>query len=101
MLIIESGVDYDDVLKEAQELGFAEADPTADVEGHDVRAKIALLAKLSLGVYVEPEQVPTTGISSVSSFDFKYSHYLGSTIKMLGMARVTENDEIAIMVPLL
>ena len=80
------GVDYADVLKEAQELGYAEADPTADVEGHDVRAKIALLTKLALGVFVEPEQVATTGISSVSSFDFKYSHYLKSTIKMLGMA---------------
>jgi len=53
------GMDYADVLKEAQDAGFAEADPTADVDGLDVRAKIALLTKLGIGMYVEPEQVPT------------------------------------------
>ena len=63
----DEGSDYDIVLKEAQDLGFAEADPTADVEGHDVQAKIALLAKLAFGQAVSFETIPTTGISKLSS----------------------------------
>ena len=58
---MEAGADYVEVLKEAQELGFAEADPTADVEGHDVRAKIALLAKLAFGQSVAVEDIPCKG----------------------------------------
>lgn len=64
----DEGADYGDVLKQAQDLGFAEADPTADVEGHDVQAKIALLAKLSFGVSVPFEEVPTTGISKITRY---------------------------------
>ncbi|KAJ8609175.1 hypothetical protein CTAYLR_008419 [Chrysophaeum taylorii] len=82
-----SNVDYGDVLKEAQELGFAEADPTADVEGHDVRAKIALLAKLAFGTTVSVEAIPTLGISRIQAVDFDYAKLLGATIRLLGTAR--------------
>ena len=83
---MEEGVDYDDVLKEAQDLGFAEADPTADVEGHDVRAKIAILAKLAFGTSVSVESIPCMGITNISVIDFAYAKSMGCTIKLIGTA---------------
>jgi len=91
------GVDYANVLKEAQDLGFAEADPTADVGGFDVRAKIALLARLGFGTYIDCEDIPTDGITEVSSDDFMYAKHLKATIKLLGVARMS-NDVLTIMV---
>mmetsp|Transcript_2099 Transcript_2099/g.6401 ORF Transcript_2099/g.6401 Transcript_2099/m.6401 type:complete len:416 (-) Transcript_2099:314-1561(-) len=84
------GADYGDVLKEAQALGYAEADPTADVEGHDVRAKIALLAKLAFGATVPVESIPTEGISKIQSVDFEYAKLLGGTVRLLGTASFQE-----------
>ena len=83
---METGTDYDEVLKEAQALGFAEADPTADVEGHDVRAKIAIIAKLAFGTTVPVESIPCKGITAISSVDFEYAKSLGCTIKLVGTA---------------
>jgi len=83
---MEAGADYDEVLKEAQDLGFAEADPTADVEGHDVRAKIAILAKLAFGTTVPVESIPCVGITNVSVIDFDYARSMGCTIKLIGTA---------------
>lgn len=85
------GCSYDDVLKEAQALGFAEADPTADVEGHDARAKIAILARLALGCRVQETDIPCTGISSITSDDFNYAKRLRSTIKLVGTARLSSS----------
>ena len=87
------GCSYNDVLKEAQALGFAEADPTADVEGHDARAKIAILARLALGCRVAEANIPCTGISSITSDDFNYAKKLSSTIKLVGTARLTSNGD--------
>ena len=83
---MEEGADYYEVLKEAQELGFAEADPTADVEGHDVRAKIAILAKLAFGTTVDVDSIPCMGITEISSVDFEYAKLLNCTIKLIGTA---------------
>ena len=86
------GADYADVLAEAQALGFAEADPTADVGGFDVRAKICILAKLAFGLTVDEEKVPIlgAGITRISSADFAYAKdQLGCTVKLLGVARRT------------
>jgi hypothetical protein len=83
---MEEGAEYHEVLREAQELGYAEADPTADVEGHDVRAKICILAKLAFGTTVPPSQVPCRGISQIASVDFEYAKRLGCTIKLVGTA---------------
>lgn len=83
---MEGGADYDEVLKEAQDLGFAEADPTADVEGHDVRAKIAILAKLAFGTTVDVDEIPCDGITQISSVDFEYAKLLNCTIKLVGTA---------------
>ncbi|GMH94961.1 hypothetical protein TL16_g13045 [Triparma laevis f. inornata] len=91
---MEDGADYGEVLKEAQDLGFAEADPTADVEGHDVRAKISILAKLAYGVTVPITSIPTTGISSITSVDFEYAKSMNCTIKLIGTAaRTSEHGE--------
>jgi homoserine dehydrogenase len=92
------GLPYAVVLKEAQELGFAEADPSADVDGFDVRAKIALLAKLGLGCYVDVSLVKTVGISNITKFDFQYAKHLKCTIKLLGMAEMNADEELSIMV---
>ncbi|KAI9920823.1 hypothetical protein PsorP6_001545 [Peronosclerospora sorghi] len=88
------GVAYDAVLKEAQDLGYAEANPSADVDGYDVQSKIAILTKLSFGGIVKPGEIPTVGISRVSSVDFEYAKMMDSTIKLLGVAKlVRAGDE--------
>jgi len=83
---MEEGANYNDVLKEAQDLGYAEADPTADVEGHDVRAKIAILAKLAFGTTVPPHSIPCKGITPILPIDFEYAKLLNCTIKLIGTA---------------
>lgn len=87
----KESVSYDNVLKEAQDLGYAEADPTADVEGYDVQAKIALLSNLAFGQVVSVDEIPTVGISSITAIDFEYASILGSTIKLIGCASIDEN----------
>ncbi|RLN96027.1 hypothetical protein BBJ28_00009378 [Nothophytophthora sp. Chile5] len=82
------GVAYDAVLKEAQDLGYAEANPSADVDGFDVQSKIAILAKLGFGSIVRPSEIPTVGISRISAADFEYAKMMDSTIKLLGVAKL-------------
>jgi len=77
------GRPFADVLSEAQRLGYAEADPTADIEGFDARSKLVLLASLAFGVQVAPPDVATEGISRISPVDFQYAAQLGCTIKLL------------------
>jgi hypothetical protein len=95
---METGADYEGALAEAQRLGFAEADPTADVEGLDVQAKIALLAKLAFGVTVPVQQVPCSGISRLSVVDFEYARILKSTIKLLGTAGKNSDGTVSVYV---
>lgn len=94
----DEGAEYEVALKEAQALGFAESDPTADVEGHDVQAKISLLAKLAFGCTVPWETVPTVGISKLTAVDFEYAAMLKSTIKLLGTASVNPDKSLAVYV---
>ena len=82
----EEGRPYDDVLKEAQSLGFAEADPTADVEGHDVANKLSILMSLVFGRRVRPEEIPTRGISSLTKADMDEADGQGCVIKLLASA---------------
>jgi len=94
-----TGADFQDVLAEAQAIGFAEADPTADVEGLDVQAKIAILAKLAFGETVVPEKVPVVGISSIEAVDFEYANLLDSTIRLLGTASTSSaNNGLSVFV---
>ena len=77
------GSDYDDVLKEAQALGYAEKDPTADVEGYDACRKIAILTSLISGSQVDYNDIPTEGISHITATDIKYAKKMGRAIKLL------------------
>ena len=81
---------FDDVLAEAQRLGYAETDPTADVEGYDARSKLALLAQIAFGQRVSPTEIFCEGIRRITPFDFQYAHTLGHTIRLVCAARRTE-----------
>lgn len=88
--IEQNGADFGGVLKEAQRLGYAEADPTADVDGYDARSKLALLSSLAFGVRLTPAGIYTEGIRRISPTDFQYAKQLGCTIKLLCSARRAE-----------
>lgn len=81
------GADYADVLKEAQELGYAEADPTFDVEGIDTAHKLSILAAMAFGSKIKFDEVFTEGISKISAADIEAVHELGYRIKLLGIAK--------------
>ena len=81
------GSDFDDVLKEAQELGYAEKDPTADVEGYDACRKIAILTSLAYGQQVDYEDIYTEGITKITAKDFKYANKMGAAIKTFGRVK--------------
>lgn len=81
----EEGASYDEVLAEAQALGYAEADPTADVEGYDAQAKAAIVASVAFGVSVTGSDVPTQGISGVTAADIANARRLGYVIKLLAV----------------
>ena len=79
----DEGSDFHTVLKEAQDLGYAERDPSADVDGHDSCRKIAILSSLAYGMHVDFEDIHTEGISNVSDIDIKYANEIGGKIKLL------------------
>jgi homoserine dehydrogenase len=81
-----TGASYDDALREAQELGFAEADPTEDVTGKDAAAKMAILARLAFGAQVRLADVPYEGIEHVTADDIAYARELGLSLKLIGSA---------------
>ena len=81
------GLDYADVLKKAQELGFAEADPTADVEGIDVANKLSILISIMFDKYVAPDAIPTTGISKITAEEIDAAKAEGKKIKLIAYAR--------------
>ncbi len=86
----DKGRDFADVLKEAQELGYAEADPTFDVEGIDAAHKLTILASLAFGIELQFEKTYTEGISKITTEDVNYAEELGYRIKHLGITRKTE-----------
>jgi homoserine dehydrogenase len=94
----EEGRAFDDVLKEAQALGYAEADPTADIEGHDAAAKAALLASLAFHSTVTIDEVYCEGISAITIDDVNAAKAMGSVIKLLAIAELTVKDEISVRV---
>lgn len=87
----ENGLNYDDVLKVAQEKGFAEADPTADVEGIDVANKLSILIALIFGTRVAPEEIPTEGITKISMNDIELAGRFGYKVKLLATAKRVAN----------
>lgn len=94
----KEGADYDVVLKKAQEMGYAEANPAADVEGHDACRKIAILSSLMLGKNVDSEAIHTEGITKITSADFAYAKETGMTIKLLGSAALQNDGTLATLV---
>ncbi len=92
--MIVDNMDFDTALKLAQDLGFAERNPAADVEGHDACRKVCILAALSFGKHVYPEQVKTEGITNITLDDVEYADGFGAVIKLIGHAKKQENGKI-------
>jgi homoserine dehydrogenase len=93
-----SGLSYEEALKQAQDLGYAEADPTDDVGGADAAAKMAILARLAFGAPVKLEDVPFEGIEEVKPDDLAYAKELGLSLKLLGVAERVGEGEISVRV---
>jgi homoserine dehydrogenase len=92
--MIKNGVAFETALKGAQENGYAEANPEADIKGHDVCRKICILSALCFGHHVYPKQVPTEGIEAVTLDDVHYASTIGYKIKLLGRAMSMDADKI-------
>lgn len=96
------GCEFDTVLKEAQQKGYAEADPTADVEGYDACRKIAILSSLAYERYFDFEDIYTEGITKITPEDMEYAREMGRNIKLLGTSkRVGEDSFYALVAPFL
>ena len=96
--MIEDDMSFEDALRMAQENGYAEKDPTADVEGHDACRKVCILASLAFGKHVYPSQVETEGISNITLEDVSYIQSANGVIKLLGQIEYINDDEIAAFV---
>jgi homoserine dehydrogenase len=86
----DKGLSFDDVLKEAQRLGYAEADPTFDIEGVDAAHKATLIASIAYGIPVQFDKAYVEGITKLEASDIKYAEQLGYRIKLLGIAKRRE-----------
>jgi len=89
-----NGIPFATALREAQKLGFAEADPTDDIEGFDARAKLAILARVGLHCNVSPESILARSISAIDSVDFEYANQLGCTIRQISWVELRTNTLI-------
>ncbi|NCB64122.1 MAG: homoserine dehydrogenase, partial [Clostridia bacterium] len=92
--MIRAGLSFEDALKEAQANGYAEKDPTADIEGHDACRKTCILGAIAFGKHIYPRQVPTEGITGVSLADVAYAGSAGRKIKLLGRAIRMDGDKV-------
>lgn len=97
----EDGSSFEDVLKVAQDLGYAEKNPAADIEGHDACRKIAILASLALGKHVDYQEIPTEGITKITKEDIHYAEELGCVIKLLGTCQKQDGGIFARVSPVL
>ncbi len=95
----KDGRSFDEVLKEAQELGYAERNPEADVEGYDACRKIAILSSLACGHQVDYEDIYTEGITKITDMDFRYADRLDMAIKLIGSSRKSANGLCAMVAP--
>ncbi len=93
------GSSFDDVLKEAQGLGYAEKDPTADIEGYDACRKIAILSSLAYGSHVDFEDIYTEGITKITDVDFKYTKKMNKSIKLFGKSKKVNGKVYAMVAP--
>lgn len=95
----KEGADFDSTLKMAQDLGYAERNPEADIEGYDAVRKIAILVSLAAGKTVDFEKIYTEGITKITATDFKYAKKMNMSIKLLGKSETNENQIIASVSP--
>ncbi|MEL4105575.1 homoserine dehydrogenase [Oscillospiraceae bacterium WX1] len=93
--MVKNGVSFDAALRDAQQKGYAEANPEADIKGHDVCRKICILSALCFGRHVYPDQVPTEGIEAVTLDDINFASGIGYKIKLLGRAVSLDGDRIS------
>jgi homoserine dehydrogenase len=98
---METGADYATVLKDAQQLGYAEANPSADVDGFDARAKLCILSRIALGAELNPDEVATQTISTVEAIDIAYAKELNATIRQVSRAQVNGGVVHARVAPML
>ncbi|MBE6839478.1 MAG: homoserine dehydrogenase [Ruminococcus sp.] len=92
--MINENMKFDDALKMAQQLGYAEADPTADVEGLDACRKICILSSLAFGKHVYPDSVHTEGITKITPEDIEYAENWGGSVKLIGTVKKLDNGKI-------
>ena len=95
--MIEDGMQFEDALRLAQDLGFAERNPAADIEGHDACRKICILASLAFGKHIYPQSVHTEGITKITLEDVKYAEKFGYVIKLIGRVKKLPNGKIDIV----
>ena len=96
--MIEDGMQFEDALKLAQDLGFAERNPAADIEGHDACRKICILASLAYGKHVYPDSVHTEGITKITLDDVKYADKYNCVIKLIGKVKCLDDGKLDIIV---
>src|SRR5271154_5094195 len=94
-----NGIPFATALREAQKLGFAEANPTEDIEGLDARAKLAILARVGLHCNVRPESIMARSISAIDAVDFEYANQLGCTIRQISWAELKGDNLFAAVQP--
>ncbi len=98
---MENGLEYEDVLKDAQNLGYAEADPTADVEGFDALAKVTILANVLMGENLKPADIPCKGISQITLNDIEQAKKEGKRWKLIGEIKKEGDNVIASVSPMM
>jgi homoserine dehydrogenase len=98
---MEAGADYSTVLADAQALGYAESDPSADVDGYDARAKLCILSRIAMHAELNPDEVATQSIADVGAIDFAYAKELNCTIRQVSSARIAGNQIQARVAPML
>ncbi len=97
----DEGLDFNEVLMEAQARGYAERNPAADIEGYDACRKIAILSSLAFGMQVDFEDIYTEGITKITETDIKYAKAMGASIKLLGTSRKEQDQVYAMVAPML
>ncbi len=95
--MINEGIEFDEILKESQELGYAEADPTFDIGGFDAAHKLLILASIAYGIDSKPEDILIEGIEDINSYDIEFAKEFGYSIKLLAIAKkIDENIELRV-----
>jgi homoserine dehydrogenase len=95
------GLDFDEALKEAQQNGYAERNPEADIEGYDACRKIAILSSLAYGAHVDYRDIYTEGITKITATDIKYAQSLGASIKLLATSKKVHDGFYAMVSPVM